>query len=183
MKFHPTELEGAYLIELEPHLDERGFFARAFGKREFSEHGLDIDLVQCNISFNRQSGTLRGMHLQVPPFAEKKVVRCISGAVFNVIIDLRPSSPTYKKWAGFNLSAENKFALYIPQGFANGFLTLEEDSELFYLMGEYYEPAAGRGVRWNDPTFLIDWPMPADHINERDRLYPDYSRDRFPELD
>jgi dTDP-4-dehydrorhamnose 3,5-epimerase len=174
MIFTETSLRDAYLVELEQREDERGFFARSFCQREFSELGLDPCVVQCNISFNRHSGTLRGMHYQIPPHTEAKLVRCTRGAIYDVIIDLRPSSPTYQKWTGVELTAENRSALYIPAGFAHGFQTLTDDSEIFYQMSEFYAPEAARGIRWNDPTFGITWPLPVRVISKKDSAIPNY---------
>jgi len=174
MIFTETSLRDAYLVELEQREDERGFFARSFCQREFSELGLDPCVVQCNISFNRHSGTLRGMHYQIPPHTEAKLVRCTRGAIYDVIIDLRPSSPTYQKWTGVELTAENRSALYIPAGFAHGFQTLADDSEIFYQMSEFFAPEAARGIRWNDPTFGITWPLPVRVISKKDSAIPNF---------
>lgn len=175
MNFRETELPGAYVINLEPHSDQRGFFARAWCQREFELRGLSTQLVQCNISFNAQRGTLRGMHYQAPPYEEAKLVRCTRGSIHDVIIDLRTDSPTYKKHFGVELSSVNRTMLYVPEGFAHGFLTLEDNTEVFYQMSEFYAPGAARGVRWNDSAFGIDWPMPVRHIKERDNTYPDFT--------
>lgn len=174
MIFRPTELPDAYLIEIEPRFDERGFFARAWCQEEFMAHGLNPRLVQCNISYNRVAGTLRGMHYQVAPSAEAKLVRCTSGAIYDVIIDMRPSSPTYLRHMGATLSAENRTMLYVPEGFAHGFLTLADDTEVFYQMSEFYAPEYARGARWNDPQFGIVWPGDVHCISERDATYPDF---------
>jgi dTDP-4-dehydrorhamnose 3,5-epimerase len=177
MIFRETALKGAYEIDLEVHADERGSFARSYCWREFQEHGLDPRIVQCNVSHNGKRGTLRGMHYQAEPNAENKLVRCARGAIYDVIIDLRPESPTYCNWIGVELRArpgQPSTMLYIPHGFAHGFQTLEDDSEVFYQMSEFYAPAAGRGVRWDDPVFRIEWPEPVRVISERDRTYPDY---------
>jgi dTDP-4-dehydrorhamnose 3,5-epimerase len=174
MIFRETKLKDAYLIELQRLEDERGFFARSWCQREFEAHGLNSHLVQCNISFNKTQGTLRGMHYQVEPSAEAKLVRCTQGAIYDVIIDLRPNSPTFKQYVGVELSAEARNALYVPEGFAHGFLTLVSDAEIFYQMSEFYAPDYGRGVRWNDPAFGIEWPAPVQVISERDATYPDF---------
>lgn len=174
MRFHDTDLAGAYLVELEPFRDQRGFFARSWCPREFADHGLEPKLAQCSISFNHQAGTLRGMHYQAHPYEEVKLVRCTSGVIYDVIIDLRPESPTFKQWVGVTLSAENRLMLYIPKGFAHGFLTLSDDAEVFYQISEFYEPSAGRGVRYNDPAFQIEWPGEVRVISDRDRDYPDF---------
>lgn len=175
MKFIETSLKGAFLVELEPMIDERGLFARTWCQREFAAHGLNQNLVQCNISFNVSKGTLRGMHYQVEPFEEAKVVRCTRGALYDVIIDLRPDSATFKQWLGVELTAENRRMLYIPEGIAHGFLTLEPQTEVFYQMSEFYYPESARGVRWNDPTFGIHWPQEILIISEKDRQYPNFS--------
>jgi dTDP-4-dehydrorhamnose 3,5-epimerase len=173
MIFTATKLKDAYLIDLNRLEDERGFFARTWCQREFAEHGLNPGLVQCSISFNKERGTLRGMHYQVPPYQEAKLVRCTAGAIYDVIIDLRLDSPTYRQHLGVELSAQARTALYVPEGFAHGFITLLAGSEVFYQMSEFYAPQAGRGLRWNDPTFAIDWPEPVQVISERDATYPD----------
>jgi len=173
--FTETELPGAYVVDLDPREDDRGFFARAWCRNEFSDHGLSGEIVQCNLSYNAGKGTLRGMHYQVAPHAEVKVVRCTRGSIYDVIIDLRPDSPTYKRWLGVELTAANRRMLYVPEGFAHGFQTLEDDTETFYQVSEFYAPAAEEGVRWNDPAFGIDWPQPNDPIlSEKDASWPDY---------
>lgn len=174
MVFAETGLPGAMIVEVERHADERGFFARSWCTREFAERGLNPTVVQCNVSGNRARGTLRGMHYQVAPHAEAKLVRCTKGAIYDVIIDLRPSSPTFLQHVGVELTADNHRALYIPEGFAHGFMTMQDDSEVFYQMSALYEPAAARGVRWNDPMFRIDWPLPVSVISTQDREYPDF---------
>ncbi|MBX3013814.1 MAG: dTDP-4-dehydrorhamnose 3,5-epimerase [Caldilineaceae bacterium] len=174
MLFQPTKLADAYLVEVQPIRDERGFFARAWCVQEFADHGLDTKLVQCNLSFNQQRGTLRGMHYQQEPHAETKLVRCIRGAIYDVIIDLRPTSPTYLQWLGVTLSAANRSMLYIPKGFAHGFQTLADETEVFYQMSDFYAPAAAQGLRWNDPHFGIDWPLPVTVISAKDQAYPDF---------
>jgi dTDP-4-dehydrorhamnose 3,5-epimerase len=179
MKFRETPLKGAYVIELEQKTDERGYFARSWCARELEEHGLETRLAQCNISHNHLRGTLRGMHYQLPPHAETKFVRCTRGALYDVIIDLRPDSPTFLGWYGETLTPENGHMMYIPRGFAHGFLTLSPDTDIFYHMSEFYAPGAGRAVRWNDPMFAIDWPDDVRVISERDRDLPNSSPDRF----
>lgn len=169
MKFVETPLKGAFVIELEPIEDERGFFARTFCRREFEEHGLNPNLVQCSISFNRKRGTLRGMHYQVPPHAECKLVRCTRGAIYDVIVDLRDGSPTARKWFGVELSAENRRAIYIPEGFAHGLQALVDDSEVLYEISEFYHAESARGVRFDDPAFGIRWPLPVAMVSARDR--------------
>jgi dTDP-4-dehydrorhamnose 3,5-epimerase len=176
MTFTETELEGAFVIDLDRIEDPRGFFARSWCAREFEEHGLNPRLVQCNVSRNGSRGTLRGMHYQVPPHEEAKLVRCTLGAIYDVIVDLRPRSSTYLRSFGSMLSAENHRALYVPEGFAHGFLTLTDESEVFYQMSEFYAPDAARGLRWNDPALAIEWPEAVTVIAERDRTYPDFQR-------
>ena len=177
MIFTETALPGAYVIDLEPQVDERGFFARAWCAREFAARGLESRLVQSSISVTTRRGTLRGMHYQAPPHAEVKLVRCTRGAVFDVIIDLRPYSATYLRPFGVELTAENRLALYIPKGFAHGFQTVVDDTEVFYHMSEVYVAAAGRGLRWNDPTFAVPWPIVPPILIARDATYPDFPRD------
>jgi len=172
--FTPTPLSGAFLIEPEPREDERGLFARTWCAREFASHGLNPRIAQCNTSFNKRKGTLRGMHYQQAPHQEAKLMRCTQGAIYDVIVDLRPGSPSYKQYFGAVLSALDRRMLYAPEGFAHGFLTLEEDTEVFYQMSEFYEPGASRGVRWNDPTFAIRWPLAVTMISSRERGYADF---------
>ena len=175
MIFTETELPGAYVIDLERREDERGFFARAWCAEEFAEHGLSTKLVQANLSFNLRKGTLRGMHFQVDPHAEAKLVRCTRGAVYDVIVDLRPGSDTYKRWVGIELDADSRRAVYVPEGFAHGYQTLEPETETFYQVSEYYTPEAEGGVRWDDPAFGIEWPDPANALmSEKDRSWPDF---------
>jgi len=176
MIFTPTIIEGAWIVDIEEHRDERGFFARAWCRREFEERGLDPRLAQCNISFNPHKGTLRGMHFQVKPHEETKLVRCTRGAIFDAIIDLRPGSPTFLKSLGVVLTAENRRMLYVPGSCAHGFLTLEDAAEVFYQISEFYEPGSQRGFRWNDPAFDIEWPADPKLISERDAGYPDFDR-------
>ena len=177
MKFIETPLKGAYLIELEKRGDERGFFARAFCKNEFTALGLNNEIVQINNSLSRDKGTLRGMHYQLAPKAEDKIVRCIKGSLFDCIIDLREDSPTFCKWFGTELSAENRNMLYVPKGFAHGFITLQEDTEAFYLVTEFYAPDKERGVRYNDPKFNITWPIEPIVISDKDKNHPDFNPD------
>ena len=174
MIFTETPLRGAWLIDPEPVEDERGFFARTYCRTEFERHGLNPNLVQCNLSFNRKKGTLRGMHYQVAPRQEAKVVWCVSGAVFDVIVDLRPESPTYRRSFAVELSAGTQRMLYIPEGLAHGFQTLRDDSSLFYQMSEFYAPECARGARWNDPAFGIRWPAAPAVISPKDAAYPDF---------
>ena len=174
MIFTETKLAGAFVIELERHSDERGFFARTFCQREFEAHGLNSQVVQCNVSFNKRKGTLRGMHYQAAPFAEAKLVRCTAGSIYDVIIDLRPASATFKQHFAVELSADNWRMLYIPEDFAHGFQTLQDDTEVFYQMAQRYSAEHARGVRWNDPAFGIEWPEGERIIIERDQNYPDF---------
>ena len=175
MKFTPAALPGAYIIDLEPIGDERGFFARGWCAEEFAAHGLDAALAQCNISFNRRKGTLRGMHFQTAPHGEAKLVRCTMGAIHDVIVDLRRDSATYLRHLAVELSAANRRALYVPERFAHGFQTLTEDSEVFYQMSRAYVAGAASGVRWDDPAFGISWPDDERTIAERDRQWPDFT--------
>ncbi len=174
MKFTALPLQGAFVIEPEPITDERGFFARTFCREEFSAHGLNPALAQCSVSFNKRKGTLRGMHYQKKPHEEVKLVRCTSGAIYDVIIDLRPDSPTFKRWEGIELSSDNRKAVYIPEGFAHGFLTLIDDCEVFYQMSEVFHSECAAGVRWDDPVFDIEWPDEVGVMSERDKNYPDF---------
>ena len=172
MIFAETPLPGAYVIELDKHEDERGFFARSWCAREFAAKGLDPHLVQCNVSFNKLKGTLRGLHYQIPPHAEAKLVRCTKGSLFDVIVDLRKASPTFLRWFAIELTAANHRMLYIPNLFAHGFQTLEDDTEIFYQMSEFYEPAASKGLRWNDPKLSINWPAADRTMSQKDQAYP-----------
>lgn len=176
MIFTETPLQGAYLIDLKRIEDSRGFFARSWCQNEFSEYDLETNLAQCNISFNAKKDTLRGMHYQAEPYAEAKLVRCTMGAIYDVIIDLRPNSKTFKDWFGVELTAENRRSLYIPKGFAHGFQTLMDNSEVFYQMSEFFYPESARGLRWNDPTFSINWQKDTLIISERDQSYPDFQK-------
>lgn len=176
MIFTPTALAGVWIIDPEPVADERGMFARTWCAREFAEHGLNAQIAQCNVSFNHRRGTVRGMHYQLAPHQEAKLVRCTAGAIFDVALDVRPGSPTWGQHVGVTLCAGERRMLYIAEGCAHGFQTLEDGSEVFYQMSEFYAPALGRGVRWDDPAFDILWPEPVTTINERDRSYPDVSR-------
>jgi dTDP-4-dehydrorhamnose 3,5-epimerase len=175
MLFHQTELTGVYLIGIDPAEDERGYFARTFCRKEFEERGLNPCVAQCNVSYSRKKGTLRGMHYQAAPYGEAKLVTCIAGAIYDVMIDLRADSPTYRKWLAMELSGRGaRTMLYIPEGFAHGFQTLEDDTEVFYQMSEFYAPQYGRGIRWDDPAFAIRWPDGPRTLSERDRNYPDF---------
>lgn len=175
MKFLSTPLAGAFVVELDLIADERGFFARSFCEREFAARGLNPRLVQCNVSHNRHRGTLRGMHFQAPPKEEAKLVRCTAGAIHDVIIDLRRGSATYCRWFAVELTSQNRRSLYVPEGCAHGFQTLGDDAEVLYNMSESYEPGLARGVRWNDPRFSIEWPLPDPTLSERDRGYGDFT--------
>jgi len=177
MIFTKTPVDGAYIIELQRLEDERGFFARSFCQHEFQEHGLNPNVAQCNISYNQIKGTLRGMHFQAAPHEEAKLVSCIQGAIYDMIIDIRPCSSSYGHHFAIELTAEKHNALYVPEGFAHGFLTLEPHTSVFYQMSEFYASGYGRGFRWNDPAFNIKWPEPPRLISERDANYPNYSID------
>ena len=174
MIFTETKLAGAFVIELERRSDHRGFFARTYCQQEFEAHGLNTQVAQCNVSFNKRKGTLRGMHYQAAPFAEAKLVRCTSGSIYDVIIDLRPASATFKQHFAVELSAENRRMLYIPEEFAHGFQTLQDDTEVFYQMAQRYSAEHARGLRWNDPAFGIAWPEGERIIIDRDGSYSDF---------
>ncbi|MGH2454202.1 MAG: dTDP-4-dehydrorhamnose 3,5-epimerase [bacterium] len=175
MIFTETALRGAAIVEPEPLGDERGFFARTWSQAQFEGRGLNARVVECSISFSRRRGTLRGLHYQAEPFAETKLVRCTMGAVYDVIVDLRRESPTFARWVGVELSAENRRLLYVPEGFAHGFLTLTDDCEVCYQISQHHVPEAARGVRWDDPAFGIVWPSAPTLISERDRRFPDFA--------
>jgi dTDP-4-dehydrorhamnose 3,5-epimerase len=174
MIFTETKLKGAFILELDRLEDERGFFARTWCQREFTERGLNPRIVQSSISFNHKRGTLRGMHYQIAPHEETKVARCVRGAIYDVIIDLRPESPTFTRWLATKLTADNYQMIYIPEGFAHGFQTLEDNTEVLYQMSEFYAPDYARGVRWNDPVFAIEWPVGQRVLSHRDSSYPDF---------
>ncbi len=174
MIFTPTALKDATLIDIEKREDARGFFARAWCAEEYAQHDLDTTLAQCSISFNHKRGTLRGMHWQAEPHGEVKVVRCTAGAIYDVIVDVRPESPTFRKWIGVELSASNRRMLYIPKGFAHGFQTLADDTEVFYFISAFYAPDAACGARYNEPAFGIVWPLPVSVIAAKDEAWPDY---------
>ena len=176
MRFTPTPLAGLVVVDVEPHADARGLFGRTFCEREFEAAGLPTRFVQSSVSFNVRRGTLRGMHYQAPPHAEAKLVRCTRGAILDVVIDLRPASATFTQSFGTELSATNHRALFVPEGFAHGFQTLEDESEILYLMTTFHEPGAARGVRWNDPAFGLAWPIADPTLSERDATYPDFRR-------
>jgi dTDP-4-dehydrorhamnose 3,5-epimerase len=179
MRFQKTDLDGAWLIELEPVCDNRGFFSRTFCVNEFSAHGMETGFVQHSLSYSARRGTLRGMHFQSPPFSEVKVIECVKGMIFDVIIDLRPQSPTFGQWRGFELTAENRRQLYVPAGFAHGFQTLADDTEVRYLISAFYQPAAARGLRHNDPAFAIAWPLPVTVVSGKDQEWPNFDRKLF----
>lgn len=175
MKFTETPLRGAYVIEMEPHRDERGYFARTWCREEFEAHGLNPHLEQCSTSFNLRRGTLRGLHYQAAPFEEAKLVRCARGALYDLIVDLRPASGTFKKWFAVELTASNFRMLYIPEGFAHGFQTLEDETEVLYQISTGYQPEYARGVRWNDPAFDFRWPIAERVMSARDESFPDFA--------
>jgi dTDP-4-dehydrorhamnose 3,5-epimerase len=174
MKFTPTEIADVFVVELEKREDDRGFFARGFCQREFEEHGMVSQVVQANISYNKYKGTLRGMHYQVSPYEETKFLRCTKGAVYDVIIDMRPESLSYMKWFGVELTDKNYKMLYVPRNFAHGFQTLEDETEVMYLVSEFYAPQSERGVRFDDPAFNIQWPLEVAQISEKDAAWPNY---------
>jgi dTDP-4-dehydrorhamnose 3,5-epimerase len=174
MTFHETKLQGVFEIRIEPLRDERGFFARSWCQTEFKAHGLNPALVQCNISFNGRKGTLRGMHYQLAPYAEAKLIRCTRGAIYDVIVDLRRESPTFKQWVSVVLTAEKRNMAYVPEDCAHGFLTLEDDTEVLYQMSQFFSAESARGARWDDPAFQIAWPHEIAVISERDKNYPDF---------
>jgi dTDP-4-dehydrorhamnose 3,5-epimerase len=176
MEFHSTKLRDAYLLRLERAHDNRGFFARTFCVEEFAAHGLETSFPQHSISFSARKGTLRGMHYQREPRSEAKLVRCTQGAILDVIIDIRPDSPTYRRWQEFELSSANGHQLYIPKGFAHGFQTLSDDVEVNYLISTPYEPGLARGIRYDDPAFGINWPLSVTEISEKDLHWPDFSQ-------
>ena len=177
MLFRETSIGGAWIVEIEPTSDERGMFARTFDAHVFADRGLSGAMIQCSTSLNRRTATLRGLHYQAAPHGECKLVRCTAGAVYDVLVDLRRDSPTHRHWEAVELSSENRRALYVPPGIAHGFQTLVDGSEVLYMIDRPYEPAAARGVRWDDPAFGIEWPDPgrARIMSERDRTYPDYA--------
>ncbi len=175
MIFSETKLRGAFVVEPEKRVDERGYFACSFSQEEFAEHGLNSRIVECNVSFNLRRDTLRGMHYQAAPHGQAKLVRCTRGAIYDVIIDLRPASPTFRQWIGIDLTADNSRLLYVPEDFAHGFQTLAENTEVFYQMSASYAPASERGVRWDDPAFHIEWPQADERIIAvRDRQHADF---------
>jgi dTDP-4-dehydrorhamnose 3,5-epimerase len=175
MIFTETKLKGAYVIDMEKLQDERGFFARSWCQKEFLAHGLASALVQCSVSFNAKQGTLRGMHYQIKPYEETKLVRCTQGSMYDVIVDMRQDSASFGQHVGVVLSADNRKMLHVPEGFAHGFLTLEDNTEVFYQMSEFYAPESSTGFRWNDPFLKIDWPADVQLISERDRDLPNFT--------
>ncbi len=177
MKFNSTPLKDAFTIDVEKRGDDRGFFARMFCENEFADHGLETRFVQVNNSLSAKRGTLRGLHYQLAPAAEVKVVRCIRGAAWDAIVDIRPDSPTFSRWFGAELSAENRRMMYAPRGFAHAILTLSDDTELVYMVSAFYAPKEERGVRWNDPRFGIDWPLQPTEISEKDNTWPDFDHE------
>jgi dTDP-4-dehydrorhamnose 3,5-epimerase len=179
MQFEPLPLEGAVLVAIEAHRDDRGFFARTFCAREFADHGLSPAVVQASISYNELRGTVRGMHFQWPHSREDKLVRCLRGSVIDVLLDLRPTSGTYLKHCAVNLDDEKRNAVFIPYGIAHGFQTLAAKTEVLYQMSDFFAPDLGAGVRWNDPAFGIEWPLPAANISERDATYPDFDQVQY----
>ena len=182
MKFTEAKLQGVFIIDIERFEDERGFFARAFCQKEFEAYGLNPRVTQCNISFNKKKGTLRGMHYQVAPYEEAKLVRCTRGAIYDVVIDLRSDSPTFKRWTAVELTAENRKMLYVPEGFAHGFQALEDNTEVFYQMSGFYHSESERELRWNDPAFGIEWPIANPTISNKDqscKLWGTYGKEKW----
>ncbi|RMH17873.1 MAG: dTDP-4-dehydrorhamnose 3,5-epimerase [Acidobacteria bacterium] len=175
MIFRQLDIPGVYALEPERHEDERGFFARTYCRRELEQHGLEPAVAQCSVSYNRRRGTVRGMHYQVAPAEEAKLVRCTRGAIYDVVLDLRPESPAFKRHAAVELSERNRLGLYVPPGLAHGFQTLTDDAEVFYQISTFYRPDCARGVRWNDPAFAITWPLEISVISERDLAFPDFA--------
>ena len=175
MIFKETNIKGSWIIIPEKQEDKRGFFSRTFCREDFNEHALNTTFVQCNTSFNKRKGTIRGMHYQTAPYEETKLVRCTRGTIYDVIIDLRPGSLTFKQWVGMELTQENLKSFYIPRGVAHGFQTLADNSEVFYQMSEFYHPECARSVRWNDPVFSIKWPVPVIIMSQKDSNHPDFS--------
>jgi dTDP-4-dehydrorhamnose 3,5-epimerase len=174
MTWTELKLKGAFTYELEPFQDSRGFFARTFSAEDFAEKGLNPRVTQCNLSYNYKKGTLRGMHFQVEPAAEVKLVRCTRGAIYDVIVDIRPGSPTYLEYAGVELSADNRRTLYVPEMFAHGYQTLTDDAEVFYQVSQDFAPKHARGYRYNDPAFNIEWPLPVSEISEKDKNWASF---------
>jgi dTDP-4-dehydrorhamnose 3,5-epimerase len=175
MKFTQTKLQGAWVIELEKRVDDRGFFARTWDEKERGDHGIYRKPVQMNMSFSAARGTMRGMHYQIPPFEESKFIRCTKGSIFDVIIDLRPNSPTFKQWFGIELTDKNYKMLFLPEGFAHGFVTLEDNTEVSYQVSAFYTPGSERIIRYNDPLFNITWPIPIVVLSDKDRDQADFN--------
>lgn len=173
--FSRTELSGVWILEGEPQVDERGYFSRAYCRNELGAHGLSFDIAQCSVSYNRSRGTLRGMHYQIEPHQETKLVRCTRGSVYDVVLDLRPRSATFKRWIAEELSAANQKMMYVPANCAHGFVTMEPDTELLYFISTEHQPDYARGVRWDDPLFAIHWPIVPTVLSDRDRDYPDFA--------
>ena len=174
MKFSETQLKGAYFIEIEKLSDDRGFFARSWCQKEFEDHGLESGFVQANVSYNLKKGTIRGMHYQIAPYQECKLIRCTRGAIYDVIIDLRPDSPTYKQWAGVELTADNYVMFFVPEDFAHGFQTLTDKTEITYQVSQFYTPGSEKGIRFDDPAFAIQWPLEVTLISDKDNTWPDF---------
>lgn len=177
MRFTETKLAGAYIVDISPHEDERGFFARTFDAKLLEEHGMNPVIAQANMSYNRRKGTLRGMHMQVAPALESKFVRCVRGALYDVIIDMRPDSATYLEHIGVELTADNRRALFVPESFAHGFQTLADETDAFYEVSQFYTPGTERGLRHDDPAFGIEWPLPVSTISEKDASWDLFSRE------
>ncbi len=175
MIFTETKLKDAYVIEIQKFEDDRGFFGRTFCQKEFEKYGLNSNVSQANVSFNKKKGTLRGMHYQADPYGEVKLVRCTRGAIYDVIIDVRPGSPTFKQWIGVELTAGNYMMLYVPEKFAHGFQTLVDETEVIYQVSQFYTPGSERGIRYDDPAFRVHWPLAVQVISDKDRSWPDYS--------
>jgi dTDP-4-dehydrorhamnose 3,5-epimerase len=174
MKFTETKLKGAFVVEIEKLSDERGFFARSWCRKEFETHGLASRVVQANVSYNRRRGTMRGMHYQIAPYQESKLIRCTRGAIYDVIIDLRPDSPTYKQWTGVELTADNYTMFFVPQDFAHGFETLTDNTEITYQVSQFYTPGSEKGIRFDDPAFNIQWPLEVAVLSDKDRTWPGF---------
>ena len=175
MRFSETKLAGAFIIHIEPNVDERGFFARNWCRQEFVAHGLNAEISQCNIGVSKHKGTLRGLHFQLPPHSEAKLVRCSRGALYDVVVDIRPHSPTHRQWIAVELTPENLTMVYAPEGCAQGYQTLTDDTEICYQTSAFYAPQAARGVRYNDPAFAIEWPLEVTMLSEADRSWPAYT--------
>lgn len=176
MIFVKTNLKDAYIIELEKFKDQRGFFARTYCREEFNEHNIQFPIVQANISYSKKKGTLRGMHYQRKPHRESKLISCRQGAIYDVIIDIRPESPSYEQWTGIELNERNHRTLYVPEGFAHGFITLEDETKVAYPVSEFYKPDVEMGIRWDDPAFKIDWPAEVEVVSDKDKNWPDFNQ-------